>query len=98
MVSLQEVRPRLSSSFTAVSTRVELLTLPGCSNEVQNFLYLSRSFASSEITEGMFTRLSWQENLANFARDVDFQAGIEPSMVMDYAKNEFSPALQAVLA
>ncbi|EFQ33706.1 FAD binding domain-containing protein [Colletotrichum graminicola] len=48
-------------------------------NEVQNFLYLSQSFASESITE-------------------DFQAGIEPSMVMDYAKQEFSPALQAVLA
>ncbi|ORY60950.1 FAD binding domain-containing protein [Pseudomassariella vexata] len=48
-------------------------------NEVQNFLYLSRSFASENITE-------------------DFQAGIEPTMVMDYAKKEFSPALQAVLA
>lgn len=29
---------------------------------------------------------------------LDFQAGIEPTVVMDYAKNEFSPALQAVLA
>ncbi|KAL3961143.1 FAD binding domain-containing protein [Purpureocillium lilacinum] len=56
-----------------------LVWYPCRNNEVQNFLYLSRSFASENITE-------------------DFQAGIEPTMVMDYAKNEFSPALQAVLA
>lgn len=29
----------------------------GCSNEVQNFLYLSQSFAKEKITEGMCTRL-----------------------------------------
>ncbi|KAK0648458.1 FAD binding domain-containing protein [Cercophora newfieldiana] len=56
-----------------------LVWYPCRDNEVQNFLYLSQSFASENITE-------------------DFQAGIEPTMVMDYAKNEFSPALQKVLA
>ena len=35
----------------------KLLILLGYSNEVQNFLYLSQSFASSNITEGMYTRL-----------------------------------------
>ena len=35
----------------------KLLTVLGCSNEVQNFLYLSQSFASSNITEGRYTRL-----------------------------------------
>ncbi|TPX07424.1 uncharacterized protein E0L32_002106 [Thyridium curvatum] len=56
-----------------------LVWYPCRNNEVQNFLYLSQSFASENITE-------------------DYQAGIEPTMVMDYAKNEYSPALQAVLA
>ena len=33
----------------------KLLIFLGSSNEVQNFLYLSQSFASSNITEGMHT-------------------------------------------
>ncbi|OAA56178.1 FAD binding domain-containing protein [Niveomyces insectorum RCEF 264] len=55
-----------------------LVWYPCRNNEVQNFLYLSRSFSRENITE-------------------DFQATIEPTKVMDYAKEEFNPALQAVL-
>ena len=48
---------KYAQGYPLLTTMQKMLTLLGCSNEVQNFLYLSQSFASSNITEGMYTRL-----------------------------------------
>lgn len=55
-----------------------LVWYPCRNNEIQNFLYLSRSLAKENITE-------------------DFQATVEPAMLLDFAKSEFGQALQTII-
>ncbi|EFX01526.1 salicylate hydroxylase [Grosmannia clavigera kw1407] len=56
--------------------------------------YLVEEFTQSNEVQNLFYL---SQSFESESITEDFQAGIEPSMVMDYAKKEFSVALQTVL-
>lgn len=93
MVPLSEVGRVVPSHIPG-----NLLTILECSNEVQNFLYLSRDFDTSHVGEGMDEPI-WQTDEWSTTKcpSVDFRAMVDPSMPLEYAKKHFAPALQTAV-
>ena len=73
------------------------LTIWEFSNEVQNFLYLSRSSTPPTSEKVWMSPSCKSTSDPSLMLSVDFRAMVDPSMPMEYAKKHFAPALQTAV-